>query len=243
MPIIYKSHPTQETQKEIKSVPTNIPSKNIYYKNNIFRSKLEYRWARFFEKMDWSWEYEPMQYFQYLKSLWIPDFALQLSDTRLILIEIKPLASLSNWLDKEYLHKRKNIQNAFLHLQQETNIECSVMILGSEPFLYWSSDNNNDKQLGLSIHNETFEHATENDWKYSYVNFICAKNEINKSFGISETVNQHLNKQIIYPNNGQHYYVDANKQGNINFTQKDIDIVTTRNRPSEVNYITQQYNA
>jgi len=156
---------------------------------------------------------------------------------------ISPLASLSNWLDKEYLHKRKNIQNAFLHLQQETNIECSVMILGSEPFLYWSSDNNNDKQLGLSIHNETFEHATENDWKYSYVNFICAKNEINKSFGISETVNQHLNKQIIYPNNGQHYYVDANKQGNINFTQKDIDIVTTRNRPSEVNYITQQYNA
>jgi hypothetical protein len=36
-----------------------------------FRSRLEARWAAFFDLLDWSWEYEPLD----LKG-WVPDFRL-----------------------------------------------------------------------------------------------------------------------------------------------------------------------
>ena len=48
-----------------------------------FRSRLEARWAAFFDLMGWKWEYEPLDLRGY-----IPDFVLYLN--RPLLIEVKP---------------------------------------------------------------------------------------------------------------------------------------------------------
>jgi hypothetical protein len=50
-----------------------------------FRSRLEARWAAFFDLAGWRWIYEPVDF-----SGWIPDFAL-IGQSHLVLIEVKPL--------------------------------------------------------------------------------------------------------------------------------------------------------
>lgn len=60
-----------------------IPTK---HKGRQFRSRLEARWARFFDLLGWQFEYEPFD----LRG-WIPDFLL-IAD-RPILVEIKPVIS------------------------------------------------------------------------------------------------------------------------------------------------------
>jgi hypothetical protein len=57
-----------------------IPTK---YKGITFRSRTEARWARFFDKIRWPWEYEPIDLRGYL-----PDFVLPF-DRGPLLIEIK----------------------------------------------------------------------------------------------------------------------------------------------------------
>ena len=48
-----------------------IPAIKTKYKNIKFRSRLEARWAAFFDLLKWDWEYEPIDC-----SGWIPDFVL-----------------------------------------------------------------------------------------------------------------------------------------------------------------------
>jgi hypothetical protein len=55
------------------------------YKSIRFRSRLEARWAAFFDLIKWKWLYEPFD----LKG-YIPDFIVQFNQNRL-LIEVKPL--------------------------------------------------------------------------------------------------------------------------------------------------------
>ena len=63
--------------KKICSIPTE-------YNGIQFRSRLEAKWATFFDLLNWSWEYEPVDF-----SGWIPDFLITSSDKRLF-IEVKP---------------------------------------------------------------------------------------------------------------------------------------------------------
>ena len=49
-----------------------------------FRSRLEARWAAFFDLVGWQWEYEPIDLAGY-----IPDFMLMLA--RPVLVEVKPI--------------------------------------------------------------------------------------------------------------------------------------------------------
>src|ERR1700754_2375108 len=55
------------------------------YNGIQFRSRLEARWAAFFDLCDWKWQYEPFDL-----PGWIPDFLVQTSDG-LKLFEVKPL--------------------------------------------------------------------------------------------------------------------------------------------------------
>lgn len=50
-----------------------------------FRSRLEARWAAFFDEAGWSWEYEPPIEYGY----WIPDFILR--GRALVPVEVKPI--------------------------------------------------------------------------------------------------------------------------------------------------------
>lgn len=55
------------------------------YAGTNFRSRLESRWACFFDLVGWRWEYEPID-----ESGWMPDFLL-IGAKRIIKIEVKPI--------------------------------------------------------------------------------------------------------------------------------------------------------
>ena len=59
------------------------------YNGITFRSQLEARWANFFDRLDWRWEYEPFEGHGY-----IPDFVL-LGD-RPVAVEVKPAHDLAD---------------------------------------------------------------------------------------------------------------------------------------------------
>ena len=65
----------------IKSIPT-------VYRDVRFRSRLEARWATFFDLLGWEWEYEPFD-----MDGWIPDFLLTRPN---MLVEVKPTTSLQD---------------------------------------------------------------------------------------------------------------------------------------------------
>lgn len=54
------------------------------YRGTRFRSRLEARWACFFDNCGWPWEYEPIDLNGY-----IPDFILTFSEP--VLVEVKPV--------------------------------------------------------------------------------------------------------------------------------------------------------
>ena len=55
------------------------------YADTRFRSRLEARWAAFFNLVGWRWEYEPPE-----QKGWIPDFAL-IGIKQIIKVEVKPI--------------------------------------------------------------------------------------------------------------------------------------------------------
>jgi hypothetical protein len=52
------------------------------------RSRLEARWARWFDLQGWEWEYEPLDL-----AGWLPDFALTVPEVGALLVECKPALS------------------------------------------------------------------------------------------------------------------------------------------------------
>jgi len=63
----------------------HIVAKPTRYRGITFRSRLEARWASFFDLTGWRWEYEPLDL-----AGWIPDFAL-IGAEHPILAEVKPI--------------------------------------------------------------------------------------------------------------------------------------------------------
>ena len=61
----------------IKAIPTK-------YKGIQFRSRLEAKWAAFFDLMEWKWQYEPCDF-----NGWIPDFAIY-GNNETVYVEVKP---------------------------------------------------------------------------------------------------------------------------------------------------------
>lgn len=88
----------------IKSHPT-------LYKSVLFRSRLEARWACFFDLACWKWEYEPIDLLG-----WTPDFRVQFycghsecPNGHVLLVEVKPYFSIEEFkghpcLDYPYGH-------------------------------------------------------------------------------------------------------------------------------------------
>lgn len=62
-----------------KGIPTE-------YRSYRFRSRLEARWARFFDLLGWRWEYEPVDF-----NGWIPDFAIYGDCGNIVYVEVKPV--------------------------------------------------------------------------------------------------------------------------------------------------------
>jgi hypothetical protein len=64
-----------------------------YYRQARFRSRLEARWAAFFDLVDWSWTYEPLD-----ANGWIPDFLV--AGDAPFLVEVGPCILLSEFSSK-----------------------------------------------------------------------------------------------------------------------------------------------
>ena len=82
------------------------------YRHFEFRSRLEAKWAVFFDLCGWQWSYEPMDL-----DGWIPDFAIGEQPT---LVEVKPFFSDEEW--KEAIEKIKR-----------TGYDKPVILLGADP--------------------------------------------------------------------------------------------------------------
>lgn len=67
---------------------TRAPGIETVYRGHRFRSRLEARWAAFFDLVHWPWEYEPIDLDGY-----IPDFVVKFAKP--LLVEVKPEFSLS----------------------------------------------------------------------------------------------------------------------------------------------------
>jgi hypothetical protein len=58
-----------------------------FYKGYRFRSRLEARWAAFFDMCKWRWEYEPADF-----NGWFPDFVLLGDKGNQVFVEVKPIS-------------------------------------------------------------------------------------------------------------------------------------------------------
>lgn len=91
---------------------TAIAAIETVYKGIRFRSRLEAKWACFFDLCGWAWSYEPMDL-----NGWIPDFAL---GEHPVLVEVKPFFHREEWKDTvEKINK--------------SGCEMPVILLGASP--------------------------------------------------------------------------------------------------------------
>src|SRR5437764_2554576 len=77
----------------------NFASIPTLYNGVQFRSRLEARWAAFFDLCKWEWEYEPIDL-----NGWIPDFRLVSN----VLVEVKPFNTFKDFFELIY----QEIENA-----------------------------------------------------------------------------------------------------------------------------------
>lgn len=124
----------------IKAIPTR-------YAGVEFRSRLEARWAAFFDLAGWQWEYEPFD----LEG-WAPDFRLVLPDESEFLVEVKPAKTPDAQAFEKALrhttgarHRDPDDQIEYVdpmyefvvrgELVLKSAIDWEVLCLGASPFL------------------------------------------------------------------------------------------------------------
>jgi len=70
------------------------------YKGLEYRSRLEARWAAFFDSVGWDYNYEPIDL-----DGWFPDFRLKAYDHRDVLVEVKPFTELQQFINEGVCEK------------------------------------------------------------------------------------------------------------------------------------------
>lgn len=117
----------------IKAIPT-------VYKDVQFRSRLEARWACFFDLLRWPWAYEPVDL-----DGWIPDFILGENIDTGIPCEVKPL----DFMGLSRADREKSWQPHIHQLNRATSAvgpDGGFMLLGTRPF--WGGDFYKFDELG-----------------------------------------------------------------------------------------------
>lgn len=136
---------------DIKAIPTK-------YAGVQFRSRLEARWAAFFDLCKWQWEYEPFDL-----SGWAPDFSIKKKDGGRVLIEVKPF-DFRHWTDvrEQHDHIYETYSKCWQHVEQRCQSEIednSIFLLGTGPFY---SDRRKEAFVGMWAY-----------WHYSEVS-LCS---------------------------------------------------------------------
>ena len=106
----------------------NIKAHPTRYNDVLFRSRLEARWAAFFDLAKWEWEYEPIDIYG-----WTPDFMAifpcnhsECSGSHSLLIEVKPYFIVSDFLGhpcKDYLWGVKACYATYNFCENRDNCE------------------------------------------------------------------------------------------------------------------------
>ena len=110
------------------------------YRGIQFRSRLEAKWAAFFDNLGWPWEYEPIDLDGY-----IPDFILTFPYAPL-LVEVKPvlefeeLEQYTQKIDKSGWDKEALIVGAKLFKDDKQMTEWGIDIIGLLGELCWDAD-------------------------------------------------------------------------------------------------------
>ena len=97
----------------------SIPAIPTTYNGVRFRSRLEARYAAFFDDLELEWAYEPLEL-----SGWIPDFSLVSMSGRYELVEIKPA------------HTLRELSEFFTKIEQSGTRE-QVVLYGLNPLIFW----------------------------------------------------------------------------------------------------------
>jgi hypothetical protein len=128
------------------------------YNGQEFRSKLEAKWAAFFDLIGFKWEYEPKND---LFRGWLPDFAIW-QEGQIVYCEVKPL-----WLGKFPTELAQNITKSEILSQSE----IKVAILGNAaPLCLFSQKTGYKRSLGYISFGKYSN--TKRDWiPYSVCNF------------------------------------------------------------------------
>lgn len=121
---------------------TGIPT---LYKGVQFRSRLEARWAAFFDQCSWPWTYEPFDL-----PGWIPDFQIGSA----VLVEVKPYTAPGQFIDacRKAHHAMKQVGAPFDLLllgvapleRSLTKSELCPAIGWLIDFMYWGSLDDTD---------------------------------------------------------------------------------------------------
>lgn len=97
-----------------------IEAKPTYYKHVLYRSRLEARWAAFFDFMGWEFEYEPEPF-----KTWSPDFVIH---TLQSYAEVKPY---SHWSD-DLMNKIRpySLEHRCALLSEDITIRSEAFYIG-----------------------------------------------------------------------------------------------------------------
>lgn len=123
-----------------KAIPT-------VYRGCTFRSRLEARWAAFFDEVGWPWQYEPLDLNGY-----IPDFVLDFYEP--MLVEVKPALKVSELMQ----YTPKIMQSGW---KQE------ALIVGAGLFDAWG-----DACLGIMVQ---YFNCVDEDGKPITPNFLWSR--------------------------------------------------------------------
>lgn len=106
----------------IKAIPTT-------YNYVQFRSRLEARWAAFFDLCGWRWDYEPFDL-----DGWAPDFLIRL-DITTVLAEVKPFDAVSFIANEVKTGGRKAAMPEYEKAMRHS-YNHQVVLFGSSPLFH-----------------------------------------------------------------------------------------------------------
>lgn len=141
-----------------KSMPT-------MYKGIQFRSRLEARWACFFDLVQWKWEYEPEEDDK-IKG-WMPDFTIY-GDRQETLVEVKYYTQLQEFIDDGEVAKILQAKDEREVLLLGKNIIFVPTIEFSLPRLGWIMAGDSIQECGIMCHEVTRRYGffdTINSWQ------------------------------------------------------------------------------
>lgn len=143
-----------------------------------FRSRLEAKWAIFFDLLGWRWEYEP-----YDLNGYIPDFIL-IGKKRTTLVEVKPFESLNQFIP--------SIEKYNKSIKETDHLDKEILLLGVSPLLIdncsmgehlgwmdektWWTDEAPEERIDFKTDIKSFNDAVFNCYnsKFGFINSLMS---------------------------------------------------------------------